>query len=656
MTWPRALSVLLTVLAVALVVGATALPGTDPVGPLLGVLLALPMLALGLVIAARRRSTVIGPLLCLSGFAACLNAFTDAYAVSVQIGADPPGAWLVVPLALQMAWMWWFVPLALLALYFPEGRLPSRRWRPVAVALPAVAVLSAALGAVAPGPFQAPNPDFPHTLGTLPDWTTVPVYALSFVFLGLLVAAAVALVRRRRSSDDPVRRAQLRWLALAGMWLPVTLLLCMGSFLTLGSPALVVIGLVGLYLSVPAATAVAMLRHDLYDVDRAFSVTLTWTTLAGALLVVYAAVAFAGGVVFGGESAPVAAAATAVCALALAPLRTRLQRRVDRRVYPERRAALAAVGSLRDKARDGTARPEQLQDALRAALRDPRLRVGYRPPGTDTLVDADGEPLDPGPSLWVPVLRDGREVGVLLRGDRGSRELLREIADAAGLLVEVVGLRLELNRAVVEAESSRARLLSVSYAERRRLERDLHDGAQQRLVSLGMSLRLAQRHLDTGTADGTVDMDGVLDSAVAELSTAVAELRQIANGLRPSCLDDGLGPALRSLTATTPLAVDLDVAPGEVPDDTATTAYYVASEALANAVKHASATRLSLGVAREEGRLRIDVRDDGRGGAAARPGGGLDGLADRVAAAGGILTVTSTVAGTSVAAELPCGS
>ena len=293
-----------------------------------------------------------------------------------------------------------------------------------------------------------------------------------------------------------------------------------------------------------------------------------------------------------------------------------------------------------------------MQEALRTALRDPRLRVGYRPPGTDGLVDADGAPLDPGASLAVPVLRDGREVGVLLRGDRGSRELLREIADAAGLLVEVVGLRLELGRALVEAESSRARLLSVSYAERRRLERDLHDGAQQRLVSLGMALRLAQRHLDAGT----VDVDGVLDSAVAELGTAVAELRQIANGLRPSCLDDGLGPALRSLTATTPLAVDLDVAAGDVPDDTATTAYFVASEALTNAVKHASATRLSLGVARDGGRLRIDVRDDGRGGAAARPGGGLDGLADRVAAAGGTLTVTSSVTGTSVAAELPCGS
>ena len=107
--------------------------------------------------------------------------------------------------------------------------------------------------------------------------------------------------------------------------------------------------------------------------------------------------------------------------------------------------------------------------------------------------------------------------------------MLREIADAAAVLVEVVRLRLELPAALRDVEASRARLLQAGYAERRRLERDLHDGAQQRLVSLGMALRLAQRHLD----DGTVDVDGLLDEAVAELGTAVAELRQIAHGLRP---------------------------------------------------------------------------------------------------------------------------
>ena len=149
-------------------------------------------------------------------------------------------------------------------------------------------------------------------------------------------------------------------------------------------------------------------------------------------------------------------------------------------------------------------------------------------------------------------------------------------------------LRIELRQALAEVESSRARLLHAGYAERRRLERDLHDGAQQRLVSLGMALRLAQRHLD----DGTVDVDGLLDAVRgAELGTAVAELRQIAHGLRPS--QPGRRARRRRCRrwpARCRCRSTLDVvAPTALPDDVATTAYYVASEALANAVKHAGA-------------------------------------------------------------------
>src|SRR5204862_4813206 len=146
------------------------------------------------------------------------------------------------------------------------------------------------------------------------------------------------------------------------------------------------------------------------------------------------------------------------------------------------------------------------------------------------------------------------------------------------------------------------------YRERRRLERDLHDGAQQRLVSLGMTLRLAQRHLD----DGTVDVDGLLDQGVAELGTAVAELRQIAHGLRPSSLDDGLPAALAALVRTVPVLVEMDICPDRLPDDVATTAYYVVSEAVTNAVKHAEAKCISLGVARSDGQVLVRGSDDGR--------------------------------------------
>jgi signal transduction histidine kinase len=183
--------------------------------------------------------------------------------------------------------------------------------------------------------------------------------------------------------------------------------------------------------------------------------------------------------------------------------------------------------------------------------------------------------------------------------------------------------------------------------------RDLHDGAQQRLVSMGMSLRLAQRHLH----DGTIDLDGLLDQSVAELATAVAELRQLAHGLRPSSLDDGLDAALLALTSKVPLPVDLDVRAGDLPDVVSTTAYYVASEGIANAIKHSDADRLSIEVVRIDRGLRVRVADNGRGGAVLAAGAGLPGLTDRVAALGGSLAVHSPPGrGTVLEAVLPCGS
>ena len=214
----------------------------------------------------------------------------------------------------------------------------------------------------------------------------------------------------------------------------------------------------------------------------------------------------------------------------------------------------------------------------------------------------------------------------------------------------MVRLRLELSGALEEVEASRARLVQIGYEERRRLERDLHDGAQQRLVSLGMAIRLAQRHL----SDGTTDIDGLLDQSVAELGTAVAELRQIAHGLRPSSLDDGLPAALARLVRSVPVAIAMDVHSGPLPDDVATTAYFVISEAVTNAVKHAEASRIELCVSRADGHVVVRITDDGCGGAQLSA---QSGLADRVAALGGSLKVASPRgSGTVVEAALPCAS
>jgi hypothetical protein len=211
-----------------------------------------------------------------------------------------------------------------------------------------------------------------------------------------------------------VGRAQLRWLALAGLLVPGTLLLCWASYLLLDGPDLVVVGLALTYLGLPAAAAVAILRYDLYDVDRLLSAATTYALATGVLLLLFTGVTAAAGLVACGDSTAVAVTATALSAVALAPLRTRLQRRVDRRLYPARSAALAAVVDLRRGVDAGRARPEQLERVLQAALRDPGLRVGYRLPGRPGLVDADGAVVEANPGRFPcgrAAWRSGRSAG-----------------------------------------------------------------------------------------------------------------------------------------------------------------------------------------------------------------------------------------------------
>lgn len=608
---------------------------------------------LGLLVARRRPANVVAPLMCWMGLLAALVMLSDTYTPAQVLRPDLlPALPSAVSAVLMVTWVWLYVAALLLLLFFPDGELPGPRWRLAPIALVLVAVGVHLVVLVTPGAYDPPYQQVPHALGELPDGVAAAVKGVLFPLFVVLFVPPVAAAIRRFRRGDLRRRAQLKWFALASLAFPLTIVLSWGGYWLLGTHSLAGIGIALLYLGLPVAAAIAILRHDLYDVDRALSATITYGVLSAGLLLVFGVAAFGSGLVFGGRSVVAAAAITAVTALVLAPLRSRLQKRVDRRLYPMRRATLEAIDGLRKRTHEGQSQPEELEAELRRALHDPALRVGYLLPGAELLVDASGQPIDAVGSLAIQL--GGRRVGALVSAGPASRELLREVADAAALLVEVVRLRLEVSQALREVEASRARLLSVGYQERRRLERDLHDGAQQRLVSLGMALRLAQRHLD----DPATNVDGVLDTAVAELGTAVAELRQVAHGLRPSSLDDGLGPALAALSTTTPIPLEVDVAaPDELADDVATTAYFVASEAVTNAVKHADAEHIRLQVGSQNGELRVRVSDDGQGGATTRPGAGLSGLADRVAALGGRLQVHSPRGnGTIIEAVLPCAS
>jgi signal transduction histidine kinase len=653
MGWPRRIALASSLVTGAVLAFGTVLAVRAPVaGVLANLTLALAVApaaaVLGVVVA--RRQGVVGVLLTLVGLTGAVNAIRDVgwwYLADQRPGALPSLDWLAAVADQSAAWL--FVTIALLLLYFPDGRLPGPRWRWVQPALILAAAVDQANSAFITDRFRAPLQDVPRPWPPLPLPLQV-VGLVAFVLeLALVLACAASLIVRYRRSDR-VRRAQIKWLALAGTAIPIYPLACLLEILLWGEPLWIStgIGIAGL-VGIPVATAVAMLRHDLYDIDKALAATVTCGVVSAVLLAIYAVASTVGGVLLGRQSTVAAAAATAVCALALSPLRTRLQRAVDRKLYPARRAALAAVEALSRDSRVGTARPERLEGALRAALRDPGLRVGYQVPGTDGYVDTAGAHVEPAGAVTVEL--DGRAIGVLRPGSAATRpELLRQIATASATLVEVVRLRLELARALREVESSRARLVQAGYEERRKLERDLHDGAQQRLVSLGMAFRLAQRHLD----DGTVDVNGLLDQSVAELGTALAELRKIAYGLRPGRLDDGLDAALSELVRTVPIAIDLNVCADRLPDDVATTAYYVVSEAITNAVKHATADRIGLRVERADGRLVVTVSDDGLGGAVLSS---RSGIADRVAALGGTLRIHSPLgSGTVVEAVLPCAS
>jgi signal transduction histidine kinase len=607
-------------------------------------LLAVPSMLVALFVGRRRRDDWLAPMLALTGFLPALALLGAVF----QEG--PVGAGYAVALS-QGSWVLLFVSAALLVLFFPEGRVRGRdRWLAWAIAIDAL--LFIAVAATYPAPYQGPYEESPHVFGTLPQALAIAIVAVTLPGIPVLLVLTVASLVRRYRRAGPELRTQMKWLSLAAMLLPLSLLVAWAGYVTIHvGEAVVFVGLGLAYAAIPTVIGIAVLRPGLFEVDRVLASTATHVIATGVVLAIFTAANLAAGLLLPGDSVLAAVAATSLCALLLAPFRARLQRRADRWFYPARRAALAAIDELNRQTATTQARPEQLEDVLQRALGDATLRVGFLVADGSTVVGVAGEPLDAGP-VSAPVRLGGEQIGIV-GAARTSRDLLRDVAAAAAPTVEVIRLRLGLRQALREVEASRSRMLRAGYEERQRLGRDLHDGAQLRLVSLGMALRLAQRRLSTGG----VDVDGLLDEAVAELGTAVSELRQLANGIRPSCLDDGLVPALSVLVDGVPIPVEMRVSEPQVDPDLQTTAYYVASEAIANAVKYSRATRIALHVDARGNDLYVRVEDDGVGGAEQRDGSGLARLADRVGAHGGTLVVSSPRDhGTMVEAILPCGS
>jgi signal transduction histidine kinase len=607
--------------------------------------------AVGLLIAMHMPRNTIAWILLLGTFAPALQLSAEQL-----VGAAWSFQTEQATVPLLFAW-----PIAV-AFVFPNGRLLSRRWRWVAAAAAVSFGLSIGLAMLNPDPYQPPNADirnpllgnrFGELIGDTGLWIPFALGMLASLFAGALAV----FLRFRRSNG--IERLQMLWLVWAAMLVPLSLSYeVLANILLGGGGDFAFLLLMAALLAVVGAIGIAVVRYRLYAIERLINRTLVYAALTFLLLGFYASTSVALGVVAGRGSAWVTAVATLAVALAFRPLRAGIQDLVDRRFSRARWDAVRRVRAFEEDVREGTREPEEIVSVLAGALRDPLAMLFFWLPTSATFADEAGELVPTLPDdgrAHSEIEREGVRIAVLLH-DPGLLErpdLLRNVLAAAALSIEIARLRVEVRLQLAEVEASRARIVEAGYEERRRLERDLHDGAQQRLVSLGVQLRRLQRTLPPEAGI----LSPAFDQIVGEVGAAIGDLRQIAAGVRPARLDEGLGAALRDLARSSPLPVDVEALTDRVAASIEAAAYFVACEALTNAVKHAAASKVAVRVVRESGSLLLTVSDDGIGGAIARRGSGLAGLGDRVAAHGGTLEIVSPSGeGTRIEVAIPCDS
>ncbi|MBI2237388.1 MAG: sensor histidine kinase [Actinobacteria bacterium] len=638
----------------------------------------------GLILA--RRPNAIGVLCCLIALGFALTASGWAYAIYglvVSLGPLPGSNWA--------AWVGAWAGLAAVAalpmilLLFPDGHPPSRRWRPVLWAAIVAAAGLAAVTALSPGPIAGSRGEFGvlvnNPLGVA--WSSV-LGLLTFLLYPVVPASLVApLIRYRRAG--PEERQQLRWMALIPLALLVTFVLAIVASSvfprtrfadTVGTLWWSVVPL-AVVLAIPVAAAVAILRYRLYDLDVVVKKTVVFAVVAAVMTGMYilavvaipAAVLGTGGT--GGLDAPTLIVAV-LLVVTFPWVRARARRFADRVVYGGRATPYEVLSEFAERV-GGTYSTDdvlpRMARLLAAGTGATEVRVWLRVAGelrpvtawpydalaaTSLPISGDELPSFGERTDAFPVRHQGELLGAFTVAtpandpmNPSKERLVRDLAGQAGLVLRNV-------RLIEDLRDSRRRIVTAQDERAKSLERNIHDGAQQQLVALSVKLRLAQ-----GLVKGDPDRaETMLSELQTEANDALDNLRDLARGIYPPLLaDKGLTAALEAQARKSPVPVDVEAdGVGRYAQEIEAAVYFCSLEALNNLAKYANASRASIRLATTDGTLTFEVTDDGAGfdPDVTGHGTGLQAMADRIEAIGGVLEVRSAPGqGTTVTGRVP---
>jgi signal transduction histidine kinase len=576
-----------------------------------------------------------------------------AYAGLVVRPGDLPGARLATVLLGDALWLP-FVSIQFVGLLvlFPDGRLASsgRRW--IFLFGLAGAVIGSLGFAISPEMYaiKLPNP-----LAFGPKVVSDTLAGIGFLMvLGAGIAAAASLIGRfRRSRGD--ERQQMKWFVYAAALMLVTLI---PVTVVEDTPAWMQL-LSGItFALLPVAVGVAILNYRLYDIDLVINKTLVYGILAAFITLVFVALVVGVGTIAGGRNTFLAAVAAAIVAVVFQPVRRWAQHVANRLVYGQRATPYEVLSGFSDRLADTYSMDDVLPrtaHVLAEGIGAARVVIALRD-GSDRVPIASWpeDATAAGEAHSYEVRHQGERLGeieISMRPDEpldpGREKLVRDVAAQAGLVLRNAGL-------IADLRASRQRLVAAQDEERRRLERNIHDGAQQQLVALAVKERLASSLV--GRDDERVR--ALLADLQSETNDALENLRDLARGIYPPLLADrGLPTALEGQARRSPVPVRIeDQGIGRYPQEIEAAVYFSCLEALQNVAKYAEASVASVVLAQRNGSLVFEVADDGVGfdPQTAERGSGLQGIADRLAALGGELTVRSAPGdGTTVAGRLP---